>query len=144
MSDAGGIVKYIILMYGSQRSYDAMAGKDIEGFPAFSPVDFAAIGTFMESFSEDLDESGDLVAAYGLAAPVGARRIHLQGNVPVVTDGPYAETQEVLAGFWVVDTESLDSATEIASKLMNAPGPRDISGRIVDIRRIADSQADLD
>ena len=137
-------MKYLILIYGSQRSYDAMAGKSTEGFPALSPEDFAAIETFMNSFTEDLDESGELIAGYGLAAPGGTRRIQLQNHAPVVTDGPYAETQEVMAGFWVVDTESLDRATEIASKLMNAPDPQYDSGRLVDIRRIADSQADLD
>jgi hypothetical protein len=136
-------VKYLILIYGSQRAYDAMAGKGTEGFPVFSPEDFAANGAFMDSFIEDLDESGELIAGYGLTAPVTARRIRFQGNVPVVTDGPYAETQEVLAGFWIVDAESLDRATEIASKLVNAPGPQGSSLHLVDIRRIAESQADI-
>src|SRR5689334_19657583 len=88
-------VKYMILTYGSQRDYDAMAGKAGER-PAWSAADFAAMGAFMESFNRDLVESGELVETRGLTAPVHARRVHLRQGVPVVTDGPYAETYEVL------------------------------------------------
>ena len=41
----------------------------------------------------------------------------------MVTDGPYAETQEVLAGYWIVDCESYDRATEIAAGLSKCPTP---------------------
>ena len=82
-------MKYMILMYGSQRDYDGMAGH-AEGQSAWSAADFAAMGAFMESFGKDLAESGELVDAQGLAAPVHARRIRLRDGVPVVTDGPYA------------------------------------------------------
>ncbi len=43
--------------------------------------------------------------------------------MPVVTDGPYAETEEVLAGYWVVECESFDRATEIAARLGDCPSP---------------------
>jgi hypothetical protein len=43
--------------------------------------------------------------------------------VPVVTDGPYAETQEVLAGYTIVECASFDRATEIAAKLADTPHP---------------------
>ena len=45
------------------------------------------------------------------------------GGRPVVTDGPYAEAEEVLAGYWVVDVESFDRATRVASRLASCPGP---------------------
>jgi hypothetical protein len=67
-------VKYMILTYASQRDYDAMAGKVAED-SAWSAADFAAVATFMESFNSDLAESGELVEARGLAAPVHTRRI---------------------------------------------------------------------
>ena len=91
-------MKYLILMYGSQQDYDAMAGNAGPGEPAWSAADFAAMGAFMESFGQDLAESGELVDAQGLTAPVHTRRIRLREGAPVVTDGPYAETEEVLAG----------------------------------------------
>jgi hypothetical protein len=137
-------MKYMILMYGSQQDYDALAGKATGG-PAWSGEDFAAMGAFMESFNSELADSGELVDTRGLTAPVHARRIQLQSGVPVVTDGPYPETQEVLAGFWIVDCESFDRATEIAARLADCPGPEHVRARaLVDVRPVADSRAELD
>ncbi len=139
-------MKYMILVYGSQRDYDSMAGQAAEGTPAWSADDFAAMGAFMESFAADLTESGELVETRGLAAPVHTRRIRLRNDVPVVTDGPYAESEEVLAGYWVVECDSFDRATEIAARLTQIPGPEQLRERAeaIDVRPIADSRADLD
>ena len=63
-------MKYIILMYGSQHDYDGMAGNAGAGEPTWSAAEFAAMGEFMESFGKDLAESGELVDAQGLTAPV--------------------------------------------------------------------------
>ena len=137
-------MKYMILLYGSQRDYDALTGKAAPGKPAWAPEDFAAMGEFMAGFSKDLTESGELVETRGLTAPVHARRIRLAGGVPVVTDGPYAETQEVLAGYWVVDCESFDRATQIASRLTDAPGPEHLRSRaFADVRPLAESRDEL-
>src|SRR4051812_27599380 len=114
-------MKYMILMNGSQQDYDAMAGKDT-GKAAWSPEDVQAMGEFMEALSQDLEKAGELIDARGLAAPVHTRRVTLQAGVPVVTDGPYAETQEVLAGYWIVECASFDRATEIAARLSKCPG----------------------
>ena len=138
-------MKYMILMYGSQQDYDAMAGKPPSGQPVWSPDDFAAMGAFMESFGQDLTESGELVDGQGLTAPVHTRRVRLREGAPVVTDGPYAETEEVLAGYWLVDCDSFDRATEIAARLSNCPGPDHVRERAyVDVRPVADSRADLE
>jgi hypothetical protein len=139
-------MKYMILLYGSQQDYDAMAGKAVPGRPAWSGHDFAAMGAFMESFTKELTESGELVDTRGLTAPVHARRIQLQEGVPVVTDGPYAETQEVLAGYWIVECESFDRATEIAARLAGIPGPEYVRAAQpwIDVRPIAESRAELD
>jgi hypothetical protein len=139
-------VKYMILTYASQQDYDGMAGK-AAGKPAWSAEDFAAMGAFMEKFNEDLAESGELVETRALAAPVNARRIGggLQAGVPVVTDGPYAETQEVLAGYWIVECESFDRATEIAARLGNCPAPDFAAANAyADVRPMAESRADLE
>jgi hypothetical protein len=137
-------VKYMILMYSSQQDYDALAGKATDK-PALSPEDFAPMHAFMESFTKDLVESGEFVDTRGLTAPVHTRRIQLQSGVPVVTNGPYPETQEVLAGFWIVECESFDRATEIAGRLANCPSPGGIfADGVVDVRPIADSSADLE
>ena len=138
-------MKYMILVYGSQQDYDAMAGQAMEGRPAWSAEQFAALGAFMESFTKDLAESGELVDTRGLTAPAHARRIQLRNDVPVVTDGPYAETQEVLAGYWIVECDSFDRATEIAARLTKIPGPAHLGDReFIDVRPIAESRAELD
>jgi hypothetical protein len=138
-------MKYLILTYGSQQDYDGMAGNAQADTPAWSAADFAAMGAFMESFTRELTESGELVETRGLSAPVHARRIQLQEGAPVVTDGPYAETQEVLAGYWVVECESFDRATEIAARLSQCPGPPEVAARAyADVRPIAESRADLE
>jgi hypothetical protein len=133
----------MILLYGSQQDYDAMSGKPSEK-PNWTAQDFAAMGQFMEAFNKRLVDSGVLVETRGLTAPVHARRIQLQNGVHVVTDGPYAETQEVLAGYWIIDCESFDRATEIASELSKCPGPAYASASVIDVRPIAESRNELD
>jgi hypothetical protein len=136
-------VKYMILLYGSQQDYDAMSGHASDR-PAWSAQEFAAMGAFMEAFNTAIVESGELVETRGLTAPVHARRIQLQNGAPVVTDGPYAETQEVLAGYWIVDCDSFDRATEIGAELSNCPGPAYASAAVIDVRPIAESRNELD
>jgi hypothetical protein len=127
-------MKYIILSYGSQKDYDAMSGQSTD-HPALTPEDFAPMYEFMESFTSGLEESGELVDTRGLAAPVHTRRVQLKEGVPVVTDGPYAETQEVLAGYWIVECESFDRATEIAARLASCPSPGGIfADAVADVR----------
>jgi hypothetical protein len=137
-------MKYMILINASQRDYDAMAGQPGEQ-PGWTPEDFAAMGAFMESFNQELAESGELVDTRGLTAPVHSRRIKLRDGVPVVTDGPYAESEEVLAGYWIVECDSFDRATEIASRLTRTPGPEHLRARAyADVRPLAESRDELE
>jgi hypothetical protein len=137
-------MKYMILINASQQDYDAMTGRPSSEQPGWTPDDFAALGAFMESFNKDLAESGELVDTRGLTAPAHARRIRLQEGVPVVTDGPYAEAEEVLAGYWIVECDSFDRATQIASRLTDAPGPEHLRSRaFADVRPLVDSRDEL-
>ncbi|MDQ6673505.1 MAG: YciI family protein [Chloroflexota bacterium] len=136
-------MKYMILLYGSQQDYEAMSGRASDK-PAWSAQEFAAMGAFMQAFNTAIVDSGELVETRGLTAPVHARRIQLQSGVPVVTDGPYAETQEVLAGYWIVDCDGFDRATEIAAALSKCPGPAYASASVIDVRPIAESRDELD
>jgi hypothetical protein len=135
-------MKYMILTYASQQDYDAMSGSPTAN-TAWSPEDFAAMGAFMESFNKELAESGELVETRALGAPVHTRRLQLQNGVPAVTDGPYAETQEVLAGYWIVDCESFDRATAIVSRLSSCPYPAGAPAPVADVRPVVESQAEL-
>ena len=131
-------MKYMILLYGSQQDYDVFAGRP-GAKPAMSAEQVAAVHEYMGSLHKELEEAGELVDARGLAAPVHARRVHLKQGVPVVTDGPYPETQEVLAGYTIVDVPSFDRAAEIASRFVNP----DVEGEYVDVRPVIDSVEDL-
>lgn len=136
-------MKYMILTYASQQDYDGMSGKATDK-PAWSEADFAAMGAFMEKFNKDLEDSGELVETRGLAAPVHTRRLGARDGVPVVTDGPYAETQEVLAGYWVVECESLDRATEIAARFGECPAPDFVrANAYADVRPVVESRSEL-
>jgi hypothetical protein len=137
-------MKYMIMMYGSQQEYDAMAGKDT-GKPAWRPEDVAAMNTFMEKWNNELVESGEFVDAQGLAAPVHTRRIGQKNGAPYVTDGPYPETAEVLAGYTIVECESFDRATEIAARIADCPIPAEfVEGAYVEVRPVAGGPPDYD
>jgi hypothetical protein len=137
-------MKYMILTYGSQQDYDGMSGAGGEGAPVWTPEHFAAMGEFMAGLNAELEKSGELVETRALAAPVHTRRVQLRDGVPVVTDGPYAETTEVLAGYWIVDCESFDRATEIAARLSRCPAPEGVAETAVaDVRPIMESADEL-
>lgn len=137
-------MRYMISIFASQQNYDEMVGRP-SGEPAWTPDDYVAVGAFMQAFNQELLDSGELVETRGLSAPVHTRRVKLQGGVPVVTDGPYAETEEVLAGYWVIECESFDRATDIASRLATCPGPERMRARaFADVRLIDEHQPDYE
>ena len=133
-------MKYMIMLNGSQQDIDAFTGKPGGAKPALTPEQLAAVNEYMVNLHKELEESGELVFAQGLTAPAHARRVQLRSGAPVVTDGPYPETQEVLVGFTIVDCASFDRATEIAARFVNP----DAEGEYVDVRPVLDSVADLE
>jgi hypothetical protein len=136
-------MKFMITTYATQADYDAMGGKPGAG-AEWTPEHFAAMGAFMEAFNRQLDESGELVETRAIDAPVHTRRIEVKAGLPVVTDGPYAETQEVLAGYWIVECSSFDRATEIAAQFSKIPGPASVQARAyADVRPIIESRHEL-
>lgn len=76
------------------------------------PSDMPAIG----AFNERLRAEGRLVYANGLTDPGEAVVIDGRKKKPVFTDGPFAETKEFLAGFWIVEAADLDAARTIAAE----------------------------
>ena len=88
------------------------------------PQDLKAHIEFMKRFARELGEAGELVGAEGLAAPAQARVVRARKDgAPEVTDGPFAEAKEFLAGYWIVDVEKPERAYEIAARASAAPGP---------------------
>ncbi|MEU0692055.1 YciI family protein [Streptomyces uncialis] len=117
-------MKYLVMIQGTQADYEAMGGKPSAHSPAWSEQDLRAMFAFMGAVSNDLAESGELVDGQGLTEPARARAVSAgPDGRPVISDGPYAETKEVLAGYWVLDCESLERVTEIAARIASCPGP---------------------
>jgi hypothetical protein len=90
----------------------------------WSPADIRAHIEFQQVLNRELVERGELVDAQGLAGPEQARRVVSDGaGVPVITDGPFPESKELLAGYRLVDVETAGRAIEIAAQASAAPGP---------------------
>jgi hypothetical protein len=91
---------------------------------SWSPDDLKAHIGFMHQFNKELTQAGELVDAQGLASPGEARVVRAgKKGVPAVTDGPFPEAKEFLAGFWIVEVDRPERAYEIAAKASAAPGP---------------------
>jgi hypothetical protein len=88
------------------------------------PMTDWAPGDIKAHIDAELAGNGELVEAQGLAGPELARFVTFDGvGAPVVTDGPFAESKELLAGYRMIDVESEARAIEIAAKASAAPGP---------------------
>lgn len=109
-------MKYMLLMQGPHGGW--------REFQEMPPEDLQAHIAFMGRFNEELTASGELVEAQGLADPDQAVVVQAAaaGGPPVVTDGPFPESKEFLAGYWIVDCDSRERAIEIAGQASAAPG----------------------
>ena len=74
----------------------------------------------MTKFNEELAKAGVLLDADGLHPSAEGARVHFRGGKPTVVDGPFAETKELIAGFWLIQTKSKEEAIEWAKR---APAP---------------------
>ncbi|MEU4414581.1 YciI family protein [Nocardia salmonicida] len=125
-------MKFMLVKTYSQAAYCDTA------LPDWAPEDIAAHIDFQRALGEQLAAAGELVDAQGLAAPDQAMIVCSDGrSAPVVTDGPFPETKEFLAGFWVVDVDSVERAVEIAAQASAAPGPGGKPiGEYIEVRQI--------
>lgn len=90
----------------------------------WSPEDIKAHIEFQQALNAELAERGELVDAQGLAGPEQAKFVVSDGiSAPVITDGPYPESKELLAGYRLLDVETTARAIEVAARASAAPGP---------------------
>ncbi len=87
----------------------------------WAPEEIDAHMTFMRDFATRLEESGEFVDGQALA-PEGAWVRYDGEGRPPVTDGPFPETKDLIAGWYVIDVDSWDRAVELAGELSAAPG----------------------
>jgi hypothetical protein len=101
-------MKYMIMMFGDQAT--VMENRSMDWIKEMIE--------FMHTFSDDLTKSGELVDTRGLADGTTAKTVRISNGLPVATDGPFAESKESLAGYWIVDVEGEARAIEITSRLV--------------------------
>lgn len=110
-------MRYMLMMHAPRGTGDYQ-------IDTWSAEDLEAHIGFMHRLNKDLTESGELVGAEGLSAPGEARVVRAgRDGVPAVTDGPFPEAKEFLAGFWIVEVDRPERAYEIAARASAAPGP---------------------
>lgn len=110
-------MKYILMMQLPLAGWKT----SIEFWP---PQDVKAHMEFLRRFNRELVEAGEFVRAEGLGGPGQLRVVRArEDGTPAVTDGPFPESKEILAGYWIVDVETPQRAYEIAARASAAPGP---------------------
>jgi hypothetical protein len=110
-------MRFMLMMHAPKGTGDYQISE-------WKPEDLKAHIEFMHELNRELTQAGELVGGEGLSAPGEARVVRAGKNgAPAVTDGPFAEAKEFLAGYWIVDVETAQRAYDIAAKISAAPGP---------------------
>jgi hypothetical protein len=89
----------------------------------WKPEEITAHLDYYKALHKELVDSGELVESEVLVPPNLAKIVTSDGKAPVVTDGPFQEFKEWVAGYQIVDVESEERALEIAGKISAVPGP---------------------
>jgi hypothetical protein len=99
-------VKYMLIIYGNQELWNSID-------PAEQQRMFAAF----DDFNRRHYASGELRGAYGVADAAATKLVRVRDGQPAVTDGPYLETKEYMASFYLLDCESEERALAIAADM---------------------------
>jgi hypothetical protein len=103
------------------QNYGGIEG-DCAPMYEWTPEEVAAHVQFQLTLNRQLEELGELIDAQGLAGPDEARYVVSDGTTPLVTDGPFPEAKELLAGYRIVEVDTPERAVEIAAQISAAPG----------------------
>jgi hypothetical protein len=105
-------VKYVILIHSNPASREIWeklpADQRAEGLAAYAEL------------TEELVASGELIVSEALADPSLTKRVSVREGRTVTSDGPFAEAKELLAGFYLIECESMERALEIAARVPEA------------------------
>jgi hypothetical protein len=108
-------MKYMLMMHAPAGPYEILA--------KWPKQDVEAHGAFMTRLNAKLEQAGELVAVVGLSSPDKAKLVRADTKGTPITDGVFPESKEFLAGYWIVETATLERACEIAAEASMAPGP---------------------
>lgn len=112
--------------------------KGVKPMTEWSSEEVNAHFEYLHAVNRELIENGELTDAQALSGPEQAKLVTSDGkNTPMVTDGPFPEYKELLAGYQMVDVDSQERAIEIASKISSAPGPGGAPlGQPIEVRQV--------
>ena len=123
-------MKYVLMMAGTKAGVDA--------YRAWPKEDVQAHFAFLTGLNKELSESGEFVAAQGLAGPNEAKLVRGEKNGMPITDGIFPESKEFLLGYWIVEVATPERAYAIAARISAAPGPRGTPTNVpIEVRKFA-------
>jgi hypothetical protein len=129
-------MKYMMMMHVPRGT------GDYEIF-SWAPEDFQAHMAFLNQFNQELTAAGEWVDVQGLVAPREAKLVRAGKDGAPVTDGPFPEAKEFLAGYWIVDVDSPERAYALAAKASAAPGPGGVTlNTPIEVRRVMSAPAE--
>lgn len=102
-------MKYMLIIYGNQELWSS-----------FEPTEMAKYIAAFDAFNKKYYDSGELLGAYGVADAAATKLVRLTDGQPAVTDGPYLETKEYLASWYLLDVDGEERALAIAADLPSA------------------------
>jgi hypothetical protein len=123
-------MKYVILMHSNPQPWGHPTSDFLPEHQALSVEERAKLASDFDSVLEDLSDRGELLGGQALGSPQEARLFRWSAGRRKITDGPYAETTEHFAGFFLIDVASQERAEEVAEKFS---GP----GETVELRPVA-------
>lgn len=119
-------MKYMLLIYSDPQAWANVSEAD-QG---------AMMGEYF-AFTQSIIDSGEMVAGDPVQGIETASTVTVRGGTQIVTDGPFAETKEVLGGYYIVDVASVERAQELAAQIPDAR-----SGK-VEVRPIMEMPAEM-
>ena len=105
-------MKYLVLIYSNPASREIWEG--------FSDEQRAEGFRYYGAITEELAASGELIVTEALADPSLTRRVTVRDGQTLTSDGPFAEAKELLAGFYLLECDSMERAVEVAARLPEA------------------------
>ena len=102
-------MKYMLIIYGNQELWSSI-----------DPAEMAREIAAFDTFNKKHYATGELLGAYGVADAAATKLVRLADGQPAVTDGPYLETKEYLASWYLIDVDSEERALAIAAELPSA------------------------
>ena len=123
-------MKYVILIHSNPQPWGHPTSNFLPAYQALSEAEREELNGDFEAVLEDLSTRGELVGGQALGDPADARLFRWSGGRRKITDGPYAETAEQFAGFFLIDVASQERAEQVAEKFA---GP----GETVELRPVA-------